>query len=177
MNINIFNQILSLGTILIQVLIIVLIISLISNYKKINNFFYKKANIFSLLLALSGTLLSLFYSNIIGYEPCELCWYQRIFLYPQVILFALALIIKNKNLETIYNSLILSILGGFISGYQYFLQLGILPNFCGANNVSCEKIFFRNFGYITMPMMALTVFIFIIVLNIIQIKYLKENEI
>jgi disulfide bond formation protein DsbB len=177
MDINIFNKILSLITILIQALIIVLIISLILNYKKINDFFYKKAGVFSLIIVLGGTLLSLFYSNIIGYEPCELCWYQRIFLYPQVILFSLALIKKSKNLEIIYNSLILSILGGFVSGYQYFLQLGILPNFCSATNVPCEKIFFKNFGYITMPMMALTVFIFIIVLNIIQIKYLKENEI
>jgi disulfide bond formation protein DsbB len=175
MNINIFNQILSLGTILIQALIIVLIISLILNYKKINDFFYKKANIFSLLLTLSGTLLSLFYSNIIGYEPCELCWYQRIFLYPQVILFSLALTIKSKSFETIYNSLIFSILGGFMAGYQYFLQLGILPNFCETNNISCEKIFFKNFGYITMPMMSLTIFIFVIILNIIQIKYLKEK--
>jgi disulfide bond formation protein DsbB len=175
MNINIFNQILSLGTILIQILIVVLIISLILNYKKINDFFYKKASVFSLLLVLSGTLLSLFYSNIIGYEPCELCWYQRIFLYPQLILFSLALIRKNKDLETIYNSLIFSILGGVVAGYQYFLQLGILPNFCSANNISCEKIFFKNFGYITMPMMALTIFIFIIILNIIQIKYLKES--
>ena len=81
----------------------------------------------------------------------------------------------DKSFETIYNSLILSILGGFVAGYQYFLQLGILPNFCETNNIPCEKIFFKNFGYVTMPMMSLTIFIFVIILNIIQIKYLKEK--
>jgi len=115
------------------------------------------------LLALGAFGMSLFYSQIIGYEPCTFCWWQRIFIYPQVVILGLAWIKKdNKVLDY---CLALSIIGALIGAYQYYGQmfnLNALP--CSAVGVSCSIRQFVEFGYITMPLMSVTVFVAIIVL-------------
>src|SRR3989338_190832 len=77
------------------------------------------------LVALFATLGSLFYSEIAHYTPCLLCWYQRIFKYPQVFLLGLGLVKRDKNIADY--SLLLSVIGGILAAYHYLLQLGIAP--------------------------------------------------
>src|SRR5437763_1991863 len=48
-------------------------------------------------LVLAGSALTLFYSEVLGIAPCSLCWLQRVFLYPQVVLFAIAWWKKDRN--------------------------------------------------------------------------------
>ena len=120
---------------------------------------------------------SLIYSDVIGYEPCKLCWFQRIFMYPQVFLLALALWKKDKNI--IDYTALLSIFGAIIAGYHYLLQLGIAPDLsCGAvgYSVSCAQRFVMNFGYITLPLMAFTAFLMILTFFFIEKKYRKNQE-
>ncbi len=69
----------------------------------------------SLLLVLAGTALSLFYSEYLGIVPCGLCWFQRIFLYPQAIIFAVAMFIKDRSAAI--NSIILSAFGAVFALY------------------------------------------------------------
>ncbi len=122
------------------------------------------------LVSLASIIASLFYSNIIGFSPCELCWWQRIFLYPQVILFAVALYNEKVNkvsdeLVFLY-SFILSLLGGGIALFHYYAQM-FNPNalsICGTTGVSCSQIFFISFGYITIPMMSLTAYLILILI-------------
>ncbi|MBP9695491.1 MAG: disulfide bond formation protein B, partial [Candidatus Magasanikbacteria bacterium] len=73
----------------------------------------KNATFFAFLTALFATVMSLYYSDIVGYEPCKLCWLQRIFIYPQVILFFIAWRIKDANIWRY--SLPVSIFGGLIA--------------------------------------------------------------
>ncbi len=117
------------------------------------------------VMALIGTCGSLFFSNIAGYTPCTLCWFERIFYYPQTILFAVAQWWKARDIERY--SLPLSWTGGVIALYHLYIQYGgesPLPCSAVGQSISCSKIFVRNFGYITIPMMALTGFALMIVL-------------
>lgn len=165
---SLFTTVLASFTVLGQIGIIVGIIFLfIKSENSEPNLFLKLVEKYALLIifivSLAGTLLSLYYSNIIGLEPCTLCWWQRIFLYPQVILSGIALRRNDRNV--FLYSLWLSIIGAIIAGYQSLLQYGLssaLP--CSASDaaVSCSKVYFMEFGYITLPLMAFTAFLIMV---------------
>lgn len=140
-----------------------------------HRFFRDKGVILAFIVALTGTLSSLFYSEIARFAPCSLCTWQRIFLYPQVILLGAALWYKNKKLH-VY-TIILSVVGGILALYNTFIQFGgssFIPCSSGVS-VSCAKRYFLEFGYITIPTMALTSFLLILLL-LIAIRMEKEPE-
>ena len=123
---------------------------------------------FSLVIALVATFGSLFYSEIAGYEPCKLCWYQRILMYPQALILWLALVLKTR--DALKYSLLLSLLGAPLAGYHYLLQRGVVevvPCSTVGYSVSCAEKFFMSYGYITIPMMAFTAFVLILCLGLI----------
>ncbi len=117
-----------------------------------------------LLVALSASAVTVIHSGVFGLPPCPLCWWQRAFLYPQVVLFALALWRRDRSVADY--SLALSVIGLGIAVYHHILQMypsGALP--CPSHGeVSCAQIFFLEFGYITYPMMAASAFAFIILI-------------
>lgn len=120
------------------------------------------------LISLTGFFTSIVYSNIIGFDPCELCWWQRVFLYPQVIIFGVALynekVRKVEDEMVFLYSLVLSLCGAFTALFQYYGQMfdpEILSS-CASQGASCAKVFFVSFGYITIPMMSLTAYIILI---------------
>jgi disulfide bond formation protein DsbB len=123
-------------------------------------------------LATAGSLI---YSDVIGYTPCELCWFQRIFMYPQAVIMLIALIKKDASVK-IYG-FVLSIIGAAIAVYHYFLQLGYnplgLPCAAVGYSVSCAKNFVLEFGYITIPVMALSAFVLIALT--LSLSFRKEN--
>ncbi len=117
--------------------------------------------------ALTGSLL---FSNVIGFVPCELCWIQRIFIYPQAFLFAIALYKKDE--AVVDYSLALSFLGLIVALYHSYIQWGggsLIP--CTAEGAECSKIFFMEFGYITIPVMSLTAFAYLILLMFIRRRF------
>ena len=176
---SILNLLTAIFTIVLQVLIVVIIARFFVSKNRASDRFLKavskNAYIVSFLITFGGLVLSLVYSDIIGYAPCTLCWYQRVLLYPQVLLIGLAL---WKEDRTITDYIIaLSGLGIILAGYQKYLELGgasILP--CGVDAVSCSKIYVLEFGYITIPVMALTSFIFIFVLMLVHNYVTKRNS-
>ncbi len=121
--------------------------------------------LFGLLVSVVATGGSLFYSGVLGYTPCTLCWWQRIFMYPQVLLFALAL--WRRDSQFYRYALWLSVLGALFAGYHYGLQIGFLttdtPCSAVGYSASCSESFFVRYGYITIPMMALTAFVMLII--------------
>ena len=154
------NQALALLTIAGQIIVAVLIVSFTTKRSAALNFFTKHALAFSLAVALAATLGSLFYSEIAGYEPCKLCWFQRILMYPQVILLGIAWLKKDNGI--VLYGIALSSLGALIAGYQYLLQIGFAPSIgCSAVGYSVDSAqrFVMQFGYITIPMMALAAFL------------------
>lgn len=127
------------------------------------------------LVSLVATSGSLFYSEIAGYEPCTLCWYQRILMYPQVLLFGLAL--KKKEKVIIDYVLGLSLVGLAIGIYHYLLQIDLVPSVvCDVvgYSASCTQRFEMEYGYITIPMMSLTAFLIITVSMILVRKFKKK---
>lgn len=116
------------------------------------------------LLTLGATAMTLYYSEVLGFAPCGWCWVQRVFLWPQVVLFLIAL---RKNEKSIADySIGFSILGGIAALYQHYLQMGggaLIP--CPASGVGdCAQRILFEFGYITFPLMSATLFAFLIVL-------------
>lgn len=157
-----------IGQILSVLLVVFLALKPTHPYRqKMSPFIDRYALPLALVVALVATLGSLFYSEIAGYTPCKLCWYQRIFMYPQVILFGVALW-KKTNSVWLY-SLPLSILGGILALYHYYLQLGgnpLIPCTTVGYSVSCSQRFVMEYGYITIPIMALTGFVLLILLAV-----------
>jgi disulfide bond formation protein DsbB len=123
------------------------------------------------VVSASGIVLSLFYSEIADFPPCVLCWWQRIFLYPQAVLFAVALYYRRKGMEALKvvttTSITLSVVGFCISFFQNFASIfnpGLLDVCSAQGGVSCSIIFFEKFGYITIPFMAMTSFALLLVI-------------
>lgn len=117
-------------------------------------------------IALISTIGSLYFSEIVGYEPCKLCWIQRIFMYPLVVIYGVALF--KKNVDTAFAGLILSGIGLCISVYHYAIQkLPALNEAGGAcGDVPCNLQYVNYLGFITIPFMAGTAFIMIFILHI-----------
>lgn len=136
--------------------------------KEIASFISKWASHLSLLVAALGISGSLLYSNIVGFEPCELCWWQRIFLFPQAVIFLIAII--KKDMKAFWYAVPLSVLGGIVALYHTYIQLGggnsILP--CTSTGGACAKVYVLEQGYITIPTMALTVFLYILLFALVH---------
>lgn len=116
-------------------------------------------------VALASVTGSLVLSEIAHLPPCDLCWYQRIVMYPQVVLLGLALLKKNPTARL--QSIIFSSIGAAIAIYHIFLQLGIkeiVPCSTRVLAVPCGQVNFLAFGYVTIPVMALTGFVLLLAL-------------
>ena len=170
------TQVLSVLTVIGQIIIVLAVIFAIFFRKQSNNkilsFVANNGILFAFIVALAATCGSLFYSEIARFTPCELCWFQRIFMYPQVILLGLALIRKDKNIIP-YN-ISLAIIGAPFAIYNYLLQLGFFQSAtCSISSsaVSCSTRYTMTFGYITISMMALTAFLLIIVFTLFRRFY------
>jgi disulfide bond formation protein DsbB len=173
------NLILSGLTVIGQVLILVWVLAYLVFRRAplaemLRGLWERDALRFAFIVSLVATLGSLFYSEIAHFNPCTLCWYQRIFMYPQVVLLGLALWKKDKGIA-LY-SLALSVIGAAIAGYHYLLQRGVVPELpCAAVGFSesCSQRFVMTFRYITIPLMAFTAFLLIIV-NMISLRKNKS---
>lgn len=114
------------------------------------------------LVSIVAVCGSLFFSEVMRFEPCKLCWFQRIFMYPQVVLLGMACY-KNDRRQIPY-LLPLSFIGGAVSLYHYAEQkipglAKLLPCTVG---VPCNQDYIDWLGFITIPLLALTAFILII---------------
>ncbi len=116
------------------------------------------------LVALMATLGSLYFSEIREFVPCELCWIQRIFMYPLVILLGVAVFTDDRAVKKYV--LPLSIIGGLISLYHYLVQK--VPGFADikpcVQGVPCNVQYINWFGFVTIPFLALTAFTLITLL-------------
>jgi disulfide bond formation protein DsbB len=135
------------------------------------------SNHVALLAAWIAMCGSLFFSEVLGWLPCELCWYQRIFMYPLAFILAIGILRRDRGLYMYV--LPLSLFGGLISLYHYLLIKTTLfpPPECKAG-VSCTVDYLNWFGFINIPFMALTAFLIISVMMIVSaLRQQQEDEI
>jgi disulfide bond formation protein DsbB len=128
----------------------------------------------SWLVAIVATLGSLYYSNVLHLTPCVLCWYQRIFMYPLVLIIPIGIIKKDKILP--WYVVVMSSFGALIALYHYLLQQGIIPDRlapCEAG-ISCTTKFVEYYGFITIPFLSLVAFALITIAMIYALKEQKE---
>lgn len=121
---------------------------------------------YALLITLAATLGSLFYSEMAGLAPCTLCWYQRILIYPLVVFFGLMVLKKQTTLsarETLY-PIVMSLLGVLLALYHLTLQNSekvseLAPCNVSLHSASCSESYFVEYGFISIPVMSLLVFL------------------
>ena len=158
------NFIFGFLTILAHVMVLWLVFSWLFEFK-LPKFIAANALMLAFAAVLLATLGGLTYSEVLGYAPCKLCWIQRIFMYPQVLILGLALFGKHKGSRALVDtSLVLSAIGAVVALYHYLMQLGIIPEgSCAAigYSVSCAERFVLQFGYITIPLMAFSAFLLV----------------
>ena len=119
------------------------------------------------IVATLATVGSLYFSEVAKFTPCTLCWYQRIAMYPLVVIFGTALVRRQRRAPT--GSAALATVGAVIAAYHVALEWfpSLDSGACSAS-VPCTLVWFRAFGVFSMPMLALTAFLLILTLLLVR---------
>jgi disulfide bond formation protein DsbB len=176
--IHYLNVLLGLGAIGLQICSVAALFLLFIGPKKnaYLNFIDKHYLTLGFIISLASSLFSLVYSEIVGFLPCYLCWYQRVFTFPLFLIFGAAVWSKDRHIVK-YVLPMLSI-GFLVSVYQnffyYFGEGSTLP--CDASGISCYQHLVSEFGgYISIPMLALSSFLALITIVLVAHFYKKED--
>lgn len=110
------------------------------------------------IIALIATVGSLFFSEVMDLPPCVLCWYQRIAMYPLVVIIGVGIVTNDARMKNY--ALPVCLIGLAISIYHNLLYYGILPESIApcVEGISCTSRQIEWLGFITIPLMALTAF-------------------
>lgn len=169
-------EFLATGTFILDILLVLSLLVLLYNrfstrgldrfefYSRLTSFLRAYARELAFFQALIATSGSLYMSNILGWTPCRLCWFQRIFMYPLVILIGVSLLFDSRDVRDYV--LPMTLVGIPIAAYHYITQRAeqFHAAGCSVTQVSCATEYTFHFEYITIPMMALTAFLVIMVL-------------
>ena len=169
------NILFGTGIIVLQVLALLALLLLVGRVKESRYLSFIKNHFIEIGFLISGAifLVSAFYSEVLNYIPCKHCWIQRIFILPQVFLFAVAWWRKDRNVLW-YSLLLLAV--GFLDAvylaYIYYFSSSTVP--CDASGVSCVLQLVREFGgYISIPSLSLSGFAILLVLLAVAHFYKK----
>ena len=111
------------------------------------------------LVALLATVGSLFFSEVMGLPPCVLCWYQRVAMYPLVLVIATGIIARDRRVRAY--ALPLSLAGLALAVYHNLLYYGVIPETLTpcSEGASCTERQIEWFGFVTIPLMGLASFV------------------
>lgn len=163
------NFLLSLLVVVAQITTIVLLVYLIFNRSgvgKVFRFISNKSILLAFIIALTATIGSLYYSEIAQFTPCKLCWLQRIFIYPQVII--LGLVWWRKDRQVLDYSLIMIAIGAIISLYHNYVYYTAKPSLVCSIAAPCTQKYVTGFDYVTIPLMSLSALVVMGLLLIIN---------
>ncbi|MGB9952496.1 MULTISPECIES: disulfide bond formation protein B [unclassified Haloarcula] len=107
-------------------------------------------------VAAVATAGSLYLSLGLGLTPCRLCWYQRILMYPLVVVLGVAAVENRPGV--VRTALPLAVPGAAVAAFHSWLQVS--QTTCGLGAVSCAQIQYRVLG-LTVPNLALTAFLLV----------------
>jgi disulfide bond formation protein DsbB len=122
--------------------------------------------VFAWIVAMVTTLGSLYYSEHAGFVPCELCWYQRIVMYPLVIVLGVAALRRDRAVWI--TTLVFVAIGAPLSLYHWLVER--VPAFEESSSCSaitpCSAPWFEKLGFVTLAWMAMSAFLLIGVLMV-----------
>jgi disulfide bond formation protein DsbB len=120
-----------------------------------------RAPVLALVVATVTTAGSLYYSEIVGYIPCELCWYQRVCMYPLVAILAVGVLRRDRSV--VWYAAPFVVFGAPVSLYHWLVER--IPSLAESSSCSvfvpCSVPYFEELGYITLSFMALSAFLLV----------------
>jgi len=132
--------------------------------------------LFAWIVATVTTLGSLYYSEHAGFVPCELCWYQRIVMYPLVIVLGVALLRRDRMVWI--TTFVFVTIGVPLSLYHWLVER--VPAFEESSSCSattpCSAPWFEKFGFVTLAWMAMSAFLLIGVLMVCTLLGTRDVE-
>ena len=169
---NTTNLILGTGTVILQAVSLLLLIMTITKDRGNLAKWFADKSLLLVTVIMGGSMLgSLWYSEVIGYVPCLLCWYQRIAIFSIGIISFIALI-KNHGKEVWSYISTLSVLGIIVAVLHVFSRTTNSEIFdCSAVGASCLQELFKVYGYIDIPVMSLTALSFVVLIIINRKKF------
>jgi disulfide bond formation protein DsbB len=132
--------------------------------EKITDFIETQGIFLSWIVAFIATLGSLFFSEIMGFTPCLLCWYQRILMYPLSIILLIATIRNDRHISIYVFPL--ALIGLLTSGYHYIIQKMPTAELGACGIIPCTTQYINWFGFITIPFLAFIAFTIIASIHI-----------
>jgi len=128
------------------------------------------------LVAATCTLGSLYFSEIAEFAPCKLCWYQRIAMYPLAVLLLVAALRKEYLIR--WYVLPIALIGLPIAAYHYLIEWrpDLDSGTCDLFGPSCTDVWFKEFGFVTLPFMAAIGFLAILALLFAPIPATLEES-
>ena len=132
--------------------------------------------VFAWIVATVTTLGSLYYSEHAGFVPCELCWYQRIVMYPLVIVLGVAALRRDRAVWI--TALVFVVIGAPLSLYHWLVER--VPAFEESSSCSaitpCSAPWFEKLGFVTLAWMAMSAFLLIGVLMVCTLLGARDGS-
>jgi disulfide bond formation protein DsbB len=129
-----------------------------------------------LAIVLASIFGSLFFSEVMKYPPCSLCWYQRLCMYPMALIILTGFFLQSR--DTVLFLIPFSIAGLFVSAYHnliYYKFITIIVP-CTAS-APCTEQQLNWLGFVTIPLLSLLCFIVLFVLNLFTLHLLRKVRI
>lgn len=127
-------------------------------------FIEERGSWLAFLVAAGAVSASLYYSESVGFIPCEFCWYQRIAMYPLAVILLIAGITRDER--AVRYVLPIAVIGIGLSIYHYQLQLFPDQASSCSSGVPCHARYVEEFGFVSIPLMALCGFLAVIALQV-----------
>jgi disulfide bond formation protein DsbB len=100
---------------------------------------------------------SLYFSEVAGFIPCQLCWYQRIAMYPLAITLLVGAVLRDRR--TALYSLVFPVVGALVSIRHIYIEINPEAESPSCRvGAPCSLKWIEEFGYVTIPVLALTAF-------------------
>ncbi len=141
---------------------------------KVQNFLENNYTLLIFMISFSSVLGSLYFSDVLLIEPCYLCWWQRIFMYPLFFLTTASLVFKIRLQKLLILSL--SLPGLLFATYHYLMQtFGLFKEFAACTSAAkpCDVVDIAYLGFITIPFLSLCAFITINLIVVLSVKRSK----
>lgn len=126
-------------------------------------------------ISLFSTFASLFFSEILKFPPCSLCWYQRIFMYPLAIIIPVGILSADKYISRYVTAL--SAFGLLFATYHTLIYHNIIQEaitVCTAD-LSCKTKQLELFGFLSIPLMSFLSFLLIFIFALKGLKNEKRS--